>query len=240
MEYIPILLAFGAALAAIVGNTWDKNEIGLRKLTVSGRFTLALVVFSLIYSLCSAYQQRDQKQHEDLEKKKLAKIINAEISKSLDSIISPFRDLYIENNDGKYIPGKDISFDQMLTESMLEKAQHTCLELRPKTFYSIPDRGTWHDIFRSGISTGIGRLDRIVDRYGISMSAEMLDAIYDLQENGHFSGYAYIPRRRESSERSRDTMPSPCFIGQAIGVHKEYLTMLKRIDSLNKIEELIH
>src|SRR5574340_859642 len=143
MEYIPILLAFAAALVAIVGNTWDKNAVGLKKLTVPGRFTLALVVFSLIYSLGSVYQQRDQKQREDLEKKKLGKIINTEISKSLDAIASAFRHLYMENNGGKYIPEKDISLDLMLTEPMLEKAQHTCLELRPKTFYSIPDSGTW-------------------------------------------------------------------------------------------------
>lgn len=238
MEYIPILLAFGASLAAIVGNTWDKNEVGLKKLTVPGRFALALVVSSLIYSLCSAYQQRDQKQREDLEKKKLGKIINTEISKSLDSIASPFRSLYIENSGGEYIPEKEISFDLMLTESMLEKAQRTCLELRPKTFHSIPDSGTWNDIFRSGITSGIGRLDRIVDRYGNSMSTVMLDAIHDLQVNGYFSGYAYIPRRRDSSEKPRDNIP-PCAIGQAIGTHKEYLTMLKRINSLNDSEKLV-
>lgn len=238
MEYIPILLAFAAALAAIIGNTWDKNEVGLKKLTVPGRFTLALIVFSLIYSLCSANQQRDQKQREDLEKQKLGKIINIEISKSLDSIASPFRSLYIENNGGQYIPGKEITFDLMLTESMLVKAQRTCLELRPETFHSIPDLGTWNDIFRSGITSGIGRLDRIVDRYGILMSAEMLDAIHDLQVNGYFSGYAYIPRRRDSSEKPKNNIP-PCVIGQAIGVHKKYLTMLKRIDSLNDSEKLV-
>lgn len=238
MEYIPILLTFCAALAAIVGNTWDKNKMGLKRLTVPGRVTLALVVCSLIYSLCSAYEQRDQKQREDLEKKMLGKIINTEISKSLESIASPFRSLYIENNGGSYIPGEEISFDLMLTEPMLEKAQRTCLELRPTTFHSMPDSGTWNDIFRSGITSGITRLDRIVDRYGTSMSAEMLDAIHDLQVNGYFSGYAYIPLRRDSSEKPRNNIP-PCFIGQAIGKHKEYLEMLKRINSLNDSEKLV-
>jgi len=168
MEYIPILLTFSAALAAIVGNTWDKNEVGLKKLTVPGRFTPVLVIFSLVYSLCSAYQQRDQKQREDLKKKKLGKIINSEISKSLDSIASPFRSLYIENNGGQYMSEKEISFDLLLTESMLEKAQRACLELRPKTFYSIPDSGTWNDIFCSGITSGIGRLKRMVSDYNLT------------------------------------------------------------------------
>ncbi len=238
MEYIPIFLAFASALVAIVGNTWDKSEVGLRKLTTTGRVTFALVVFALIYSIGSTYQQRDQKQREVIEKKKLGKIINTEISKSLDAIASPFRDLYIENNGGKYIPKNDISFDLMLKESMLEKAQLTCLELRPKTFYSIPDSGTWNDIFRSGITSGIGRLDRLVDRYGISMSVDMLDAINDLQVNGYFSGYAYNLPRRNSSSKSKATIP-PCAIGQAIGTHKAYLEMLKKIESLNDSEKLV-
>lgn len=231
MEYIPIILAFASALVAITGNTWNKNEAGLRKLTASGRFTLALIVFSLIYSIASVYQQRDQKQREELEKMKLGKIISAEITRSLSAIESPFRSLYMENNGGKYISENEISLDLMLTEPMLEKAQRTCLELRPQTFYSIPDSGTWSDIFRSGISIGIGRLDRLVDRYGVSMSSEMLDAIHDLQVNGYFSWYAYSRPRERSVNKTR-SLP-PCVIGQAIGSHKQYLTMLKRIESLN-------
>ncbi|NPE55551.1 hypothetical protein HLB25_19955 [Dickeya dadantii] len=238
MEYIPIILAFASALVAIIGNTWDKAESGLKKLTTAGRFTFTLIVFALIYSLVSTYQQRDQKQHEELEKKKLGKIINTEITKSLNAIASPFRSLYIENNGGKYIDDNDISFDLMLMEPMLEKAQRICLELRPKTFYSIPDSGTWNDIFRTHITSGIGRLDRLVDRYGVSMSVDMLDAINDLQVNGYFSGYAYHVPRRDSSFKSKDAIPV-CAIGQAIGVHKVYLEMLKRIETLNNSEKLV-
>ncbi len=238
MEYIPIFLAFGSALIAIIGNTWDKNESGLKKLTIPGRFTLALVVFALIYSFVSTYQQRENEQHIKLEKQKLGKIINLEISKSLNSIASPFRSLYIENNGGKYISDNNISFDLMLKKPMLEKAQNTCLELRPKTFFSVPDGGTWNDIFRTHITSGINRLDRLVDRYGSSMSVDMLDAINDLQVNGYFSWYAYSIPRRESSSRSENAIP-PCAIGQAIGVHKVYLEMLKKIEVLNDSEMLV-
>lgn len=238
MDYIPIILAFTSALVAIVGNTWDKNEIGVRKLTASGRFTLALTFFSLIYSLASVYQIRNQKHQEELEKIKLGKIISAEVSKSLDAIASPFRHLYMENNGGKYIPERDITFDLMLTEPMLEKAQHTCLELRPQTFYSIPDSGTWNDIFRSGISSGIARLDKLVDRYGVSMNTEVLVAIHDLQVNGYFSRYAFMRPSQDSSAQKAKTLP-PCVIGQAIGAHKQYLAMLKKIQSLNNSEILV-
>lgn len=238
MEYIPIFVAFALAIVAIVGNTWDKNAVGVKKLTISGRWTFALLFVALIFSLFSAYQQRDEKQNQETEKKRLGTIINTEIAKSLTAITSPFRSLYMENKGGNYIPEEEITYDLMLADSMIEKAQNTCLELRPVTFFSVPDSGTWNDIFRAGITSGIGRLDRLVDRYGLSMNTEMLDAIHNLQVNGYFSGYAYTSARRKNSAASKDTLPT-CVIGQAIGSHKEYLMMLKRIESLNVSEKLV-
>ncbi|WP_127446522.1 MULTISPECIES: hypothetical protein [Xanthomonas] len=238
MEYIVIIVAFGSALVAILGNTWDRNASGADKLTWTGRVTLSLAVIAFIVSSWSVHQQRDEKKTQEIEKKKLGMIISGEITRSLDAITSPFRSLYMENNGGKHIDEKKITYDLMLADSMLEKAQDTCLELRPKTFYSFPDSGTWNDIFRSGITDGIGRLDKVVDRYGVSMNTEMLDAIQDLRVNGYFSRYAYTNPRRNSSDVSKDAIPQ-CVIGQAIGSHKKYLTMLKRIDALNDGEKLV-
>ncbi|WP_122437475.1 hypothetical protein [Pseudomonas viridiflava] len=238
MEYVPIIVAFASALVAIIGNTWDKNASGFKKLTNSGRYTLALVVLALIVSMCLAYQQREEKQIQEAEKKGLGKIVNIEIAKSLDTLTAPFRTLYMENIGGNYLPASEISFDLMLAPAMIEKAQNTCLALRPKTIHSIPDSGTWNDIFRSGISIGIDRLDRLVDRYGISMNTEMLDAIHDLQINGYFSKFAYAHFQQNKSATFKGALPL-CSIGQAIGSHQQYLMMLKKIDSLNKSEKLI-
>ncbi|MFB9038329.1 hypothetical protein [Xanthomonas arboricola] len=238
MDYFVIIVAFGSALAAIVGNTWDRNANGIDKLTCPGRVTLFFAVAALVGSGYLAYQQREEKKTQEIEKKKLGMIISGEITRSLDAITSPFRSLYIENNGGILIKEEKITYDQMLVDSMIEKAQDTCLELRPKTFYSFPDGGTWNDIFRSGITNGIVRLDQVVDRYGVSMNTEMLDAIQDLRVNGYFSRYAYTNPRRNSSHVSKDAIPQ-CVIGQAIGSHKKYLTMLKRIDALNDGEKLV-
>lgn len=239
MEYIPIILAFSAALVAIVGNTWDKTQKGARKLTSSGRYALALVVFSLIYSGVSTYQQRDQKQAEELEKKKIGKIVATEIDRSLASLLAPFKALYGENKDAGFTPEREITIEMMLDESALEAAQRTCLALRPNTFYTFPDSGTWNDIFRNDISSGLTRIDRLVDRYGMKMNADILDALHDLQANGYFSVYAK-PRvvRDSTSKKAKGALP-PCVIGQAIGSHKQYLNMLNRIKKLNHADTLV-
>ncbi|STR45176.1 hypothetical protein [Iodobacter fluviatilis] len=239
MEYIQVILAFAAAIVAIVGTTWDKTQTGARKLTTPGRFTLALVVFSLIYSGVSTYQQREQKQTEELDKKKIDKIVSTEIDRSLISLLEPFKSLYGEYKGIGYVPEKEITIEMMLDESALDAAQHTCLALRPKTFDTFPDSGTWNDIFRANISSGLNRVDRLVDRYGIKMNADMLDALHDLQANGYFSGYARPRVVHEGTiEKTKGSLP-PCVIGQAIGSHKEYLHMLNRIMHLNHVDTLV-
>lgn len=231
MEYIPIILAFAAAIGAILGNTWDKTQTGVKKLTSSGRYALALVIFSLIYSGVSTYQQRDQKQTEELEKKKIGKIVATEIDRSLVSLLAPFKALYGENKGTGFVP---ISIEMMLDKNALEAAQNTCLALRPKTFYSFPDSGTWNDIFRNDISSGLNRIDRLVDRYGMKMNADILDALHDLQANGYFSSYA----RPRVVRKAKGSLP-PCVIGQAIGTHKQYLNMLNKIEQLNHADTLV-
>lgn len=233
------MLAFAAALGAIVGNTWEKTQTGTRKLTSSGRYALALVVFSLIYSGVSTYQQRDQKQAEELEKKKIGKIVATEIDRSLANLLAPFKALYGENKGTDFIPEKEIAIEMMLDESALEAAQRTCLALRPKTFYTFPDSGTWNDIFRNDISSGLNRIDRLVDRYGMKMNADILDALHDLQANGYFGAYARPRVARDStSEKTKGDLP-PCVIGQAIGSHKQYLNMLNRIKQLNRADTVV-
>lgn len=241
MEYISILLAFASGIIAIIsGDTWDNTQTGIRKLTRPGQYALALVVCVLIFSVVSAYEQREQKQAEELEKKNIGKIVAVEIDRSLKSLLSPFKHLYMENKGGDYIPEKEITIDMMLDDSMLKAAQSTCLQLPPKSFVSYSEIGaTWGDFFHKGIMTGLTRFDRLVDQYAIKMNADILDAIHDLQANGYFSLYArsYIPRDR-TKEQKKSSL-NPCMFGQAIGSHKEYLTMLKRIESLNQPEKLI-
>jgi hypothetical protein len=50
-DYVPLILVFLSAVAAIAGKSWDDNRTGLSRLTVKGRFLAALAVFGLIIGL---------------------------------------------------------------------------------------------------------------------------------------------------------------------------------------------
>ena len=105
-----------------------------------------------------------------------------------------------------------------------------CLELRPTSFISFPDSGTWHDIFELGIYNGISRMERLLDRYSHQMDSTLLQKAHDLVENGNFSGYAHY--RGYSKDEEVDEKYK-CFAGQIVDTHKQYLNMIKEIYKAN-------
>lgn len=233
MDYFLLVLTFLAALVAIKGETWNSAASGLKKVTTSGYITLAVIIASLFISGFETYKKSQQQQLDALNKSKLETLIISDISENLKTLTSPFKHLYMDNIGGYYIPEDNIELDQLLTEKALYDAQNTCFEARPKHITSTHPK-TWDGIFRDDIYSGIVGLEKTVARYGNFLSPDMLSAIQDLQTKGYFSKY-----RNHQNQSSYDEKLPPCSIGQAIGVHKQYLTLLKRISSLNKTGKLL-
>lgn len=236
MEYMPVFLAFLSACIALKGNTWDASEVGIDKLTSNGKYALALIVFALIYSASTVYSAREKQFESERDNDRISKIIDYEVTKSIRSIIRPFRSLYMEYTAIGYIPDEDISLKILLEKNNLEKAQKICFELHPTIVISIPDSGNWHEIFRVGITSGINRLESLQVRYSDQMSSELLESIHNLIEKGYFSGYAWHKPTSMAGQKSDDESKSipQCVFGQAIGAHKEYLTMIGKVYEANK------
>lgn len=55
MEYIGQIIIFLSALVAINGNTWKKENNGLKKITLIGYITIILAVVGLIFSIINTY-----------------------------------------------------------------------------------------------------------------------------------------------------------------------------------------
>tara|TARA_R110001632_G_scaffold1368_8_gene5675 strand:- start:4246 stop:4971 length:726 start_codon:yes stop_codon:yes gene_type:complete len=235
MEYIPIMLAFFSACVAINGDTWNASESGIKKLTRIGWIALFLISITFIYSVTTVYSAREKKIEFETDKERISKIINFEITKSLRRILSPFRHIYADHSS-IYVPEEDITIQVLLEDINLKKAQGVCLQNRPKNIVTFPDSGTWNDIFRAKISSGIERLESLQNRYSQQMSSELLESIYHLVEDGHFSRYAwYRPIPISSEDTKNDKLISPtCIFSQMEGTHKEYLNMISRIYKANK------
>ena len=49
MDFLPIIIAFASALIGVVGNTWDSDNVGIRKITLTGWMVVLLAGISLVY-----------------------------------------------------------------------------------------------------------------------------------------------------------------------------------------------
>lgn len=232
LDFLPIGLAFVAGLIAIVGGTWDAKKKGFAKLTVTGRFSAAILVCSFFYSAHITYKNYEQNKAKESYKSNVSSIISYEVNESLDALLSPFRSLYIEYNGGDYIPEEKITLDILLQPENLEKAQDMCLDDVPTSFTSSEGVFTWRQIFRKDIKRGVNRLERLLLVHSGYIDSVLFKDIHNLLENGGMSGYAYYQPAKDKAEESQPNFPK-CFIGQAIGSHKQYLSMIKSIYESN-------
>jgi hypothetical protein len=94
-DVISVLTVLCASITAIVGNTWDGKEKGLRKLTGVGRFALAI---ALVATGLSVNQIVEKNEHL-VNARKMKQIAYADISESLDGLRQPFYMLLAQVND---------------------------------------------------------------------------------------------------------------------------------------------
>lgn len=88
MEFIPIIVAFASALVGVVGNTWNSDQVGIRKVTVTGWVVASLAVISLIYGI----QVLQKKNEEIIEVSKIREVAHAQISDGVGFIVRHITD----------------------------------------------------------------------------------------------------------------------------------------------------
>lgn len=71
-----MLLAGISAFIALKGNTWNKDAKGFLKLTVTGRWALLMIIFTMTYSLTSVYYQREKISTTKQDKDRISMIID--------------------------------------------------------------------------------------------------------------------------------------------------------------------
>lgn len=238
LDFLPIVLLVITGLGAIVGGTWDSTKEGTDKLTTPGRVAAITLLFSTIFSSYVAYNNYEAKQQKETYKIEISSIIANQVNESIRELLAPFRALYIENTGGYYLPDEEITLSMLLTPENIKKSQATCFKDLPKTFTSSSGR-TWDERFSVGISRGVHKLKQLKLVHSNHIDSNLLKSIYDLLDNGIMTIYAYSPREKKP-ENGKEPLHDKCFIGQPIGSHKQYLTMIKTISDANKSNVFIN
>lgn len=228
MDYILVGLTVLAGVVAIRGDTWDATKKNLReRLTGTGKATLVVLIATGLLSTWKQYADNREKADRDEAAKS---VINYEIDRSLADILKPFRAMYRDTKNLGYTPDDSITLSMLLSQESLKNLQSVCLDMRPKTFFSIPDAGTWDDILDSDIKSGVNRLKHLVDVYAQQMEPTLLIAVHQFLNSGAFNHRA-IDFERTALDGG-NTVPK-CFANPAADTYKSYLEKIRVITELN-------
>src|SRR5574341_1248547 len=86
-DYIPSLVAFAAALVALVGKPkWDPKQRGLRRLTVAGRLTLALATIALLSSFALTWRAQQAADLRQTQQAKITRVAHTELRLALQDL----------------------------------------------------------------------------------------------------------------------------------------------------------
>ncbi|MCS6236242.1 hypothetical protein G3495_14070 [Shewanella baltica] len=235
LDFLPVVFLVITGVGSIVGGTWDSTKQGTEKLTVSGRVAAVTLLCTTFFSFHVAYENYESKQQKEIYKIEISSIISDQVNESVLELLAPFRTLYIENTGGHYLPDEKITLSMLLTPENIKKSQEMCFENSPKTFTSGIER-TWEERFEIGISRGVSKLKKLQLVHSNHIDSKLLKSIYDLLDNGIMTSYAYVLPEKKS-EKERDSLQYKCLIGQPIGAHEQYLTMIKAIYDANGANE---
>lgn len=147
LDYVPPVVAFVAATAAVVGaQRWDSTAVGLLKITPSGWMVLVIGAMALVASLLVTSRNKREQAQQRRTKERIASIGAAQLLRALNHSIHPIssssiwrekcpspespidmlsaerRKILAELNLNSASPYKDGSFEEIRWYSMLERA----------------------------------------------------------------------------------------------------------------------
>lgn len=194
IETLPLLIAFGATLVGIVGNTWDKRRKGLRKLTTTGWLVVAFAALSLFVSGYQARQGVLAKQEQAKKATLLRTLARDETLAAIWGILDPFERLAdLKKNqaddgdpvaqaldDRLYTPIAHL--DEVGTDTFLDYLDGVKALDCPSDLADRPGC-TWAGMFSIAAWRGDEKLRDITTRYADVLDPEILELIQTIRSH---------------------------------------------------------
>lgn len=230
MDYFILILTFLGGTIAIIGNTWDDKKVGLKKLTITGRFTAIIVLLGFIISIKTTYTQNE-------EKKVANKMAAEEIDRHLNSLIYPFSVLLWEVNGKSYDYSLD-TIDLLLDNNNMEKIGE--IDIRKDTPHY---QGVFYNVISNSHNNGREGLDRVIRFYSNVIDSEIRVLIQKLANNYYYDSLVNLDRYKPSEKELKNTNgPFSMYFRNISGTgvdderwkfYKEHIETIKQIKILN-------
>ncbi|WP_298139784.1 hypothetical protein [Flavobacterium sp.] len=179
------IISFTAIIVGIAGNTWDKNKTGIRKVTLTGWFTVIIGLLSCTLAIIQNSINNKELNWQENQKSKIKKIAYNELNRNLESILVPYNILYSE------IYLTQISDDKNILIVEAEKATYSELlskdflkDFKKIKFYDIPKyypiKKNWLWLLSNNAEINEKKLNNLWLKYAVYLDTETILEINDL------------------------------------------------------------
>ncbi len=179
-DYIPSIVAFAAALVALVGKPkWDPKKRGLRRLTLTGRLTLALASVALLSSFAFTWRAQQAADVRRTQQEKITRVAHTELRLALQDLSGWFVEVLWQAKLDTVVPGY--------------QGPHTSGLIFPKCMLNDGDRAMiaaklkaqpgWRDSIKSAAIRASGDVDRTLQIYAAYLSSDVLGAVSALRHS---------------------------------------------------------
>lgn len=215
------LVTLMAIIVSISGKTWDDAQVGVRKLTSTGRWVLVVAMASFFVSVVQDVQENAKAKAQTNQARLIQHLAHEEIGEAVQLLLFPFAELY--QNAHQHAWNYHFYSDAMVDSTMASSVVTFLMSFSQRRFYTEPayteevflseaaswvfeeyghtagpvlssGHGSWCNMFEAGSDTCAVLLDRTVVRFGSYLSPETVEAIQDLTRNQLFIGLR-TPRR---------------------------------------------
>lgn len=201
MDFIPIIIAFASALIGVVGNTWDSNKTGIRKITLTGWMVVVLAGTSLAYGGIVI----QQKNKEIIEIGKIRHIAHNQITDGVKYIVRHLTDGDLRERDSiknTLETLKTIDYQRKIGKTRLVTFQGMGGVVSDGPLGGFENT---YELFDANINNGKNLLDDVLIKYAQFLKPETIIKINKLLHNNFFvSKYTFTRNKTYFEEGLND------------------------------------
>ncbi len=179
-DYIPSIVAFAAALVALVGKPkWDPEKRGLRRLTPAGRLTLALASIALLSSFALTWRAQQAADLRRIQQEKITRVAHTELRLALQDLSGWFVEVLWQAKLDTVVPGYQgpRTSGLIFPQCMLDDRDRAMIAAKLKA------QPGWRDSIKDAAIRSSAEIDRTLQIYAAYLSPDVLDAVSALRHS---------------------------------------------------------
>lgn len=223
LSYIGHVITMIAAFVAVAGNTWDSNQRGAGKLTLTGRIAAFAILAGFIVSSVSTYKEERRKQEAH-------RVAAEEINTHWRALVYPFT-LILWDIHGRSFDYGDSTLNKLLEDDTIQSVN--TLNIRNEAPHH---HGMWLDVISDSTKNGREGLDKASFKYNFILDQEVITAIHKVTSDYFvdvlISSEVYgVPNH---TFNTNDSMDNPMPFGN-LAAQEFYLEYMNDLGDLKKV-----